>query len=226
MRAAILRAGILVLASTAAAPSTPAPSFLFRFFSLEGRNHVNSFFGSFLSGFFNSLFRDGRLGDWRWGIGQWFLDVRRVVFLHFRHGPGYRFIWIKAGDGFADQPLHRVQELGILGGGEGQRPSRHSGPARAADPVHVVFGVDGHVVEKYVAQTLDIKAAGRHVTAHQDFHLVFLEFLQGLHAIGLLHISMQGQGIEAFAFQCFANRIHVAFTVAEDQGVLDRLGAQ
>ncbi len=37
---------------------------------------------------------------------------------------------------------------------------------------------------------------------------------------------MQGRGIEATAFQGFADRVDVPFAVAENQGVLDRLRAQ
>ncbi len=73
------------------------------------------------------------------------------LLLSGRHRPGLLTIGIEAGNGFADQPLNRVEVFAVLGRGKRQGPARHAGPARAADAVDVIVGMNGNVIEKNVA---------------------------------------------------------------------------
>ena len=108
-------------------------------------------------------------------------------------------IRIEARNRFADQLFYRGEEFSIFRGRQGQRPSRHARPAGTPNTMHIVLGVNGHVVKENMAQTLDIQAAGRDIATNQDLDFVIAEFFQGLCAVALLHVAMQGQGVKAFA---------------------------
>jgi hypothetical protein len=63
--------------------------------------------------------------------------------------------------------------------------------ARAADPVHVILGMLGHVVVDNVADTGDVKAARSDIGGNHDFVFAALESFEGLDPLALGAIRMQ-----------------------------------
>ena len=72
------------------------------------------------------------------------------------------------GHGDAQHLLDVLELLDVLGRDEGQRAPFLAGAAGAADAVHVVVGLPGHVEVEDVADVGDVEAAGGHVARRQQ----------------------------------------------------------
>ena len=73
--------------------------------------------------------------------------------------------------------------------------------ARAADAMHVGFGVVRDVVVEHVRDALDVETARRHVGGDQDVDLAVLELRDHLFALALFHVAVQRGGREAARFE-------------------------
>ncbi len=124
-----------------------------------------------------------------------------------------------------DQPRDGGEILAVLAGDQREGATIHAGATGAADAVHIVFRMGRHVEIEHMRQTLDVEATRGHVGSDQDADFALLEFLQRGGARRLVHVAMQGGGIEAMADQRFRQDIHVAFAITEDDGVLHILVA-
>src|SRR5689334_11863242 len=129
----------------------------------------------------------------------------------------------KGRDGASDQSLDRGNVLAVLGRGEHEGAALPPGPAGAADPVHIIFGVVRHIEAEDVRQALDIEPARRDVAGDEEPDFVVLETLQRLGPLGLRHIAVQCGRVEPMPGQGALQDVDVAFAVAEDEGVLDVL---
>jgi hypothetical protein len=90
--------------------------------------------------------------------------------------------------------------------------------------VDVVLGVRRHVEIEDVAHRRDVEAARRHVAGDQQ-RACCLETVERLHARSLVHVAVQRAGVEAVPLQRAGQRRHVALAVAEDDRVLEVVGA-
>src|SRR5690606_9824651 len=99
------------------------------------------------------------------------------------------------------EALDRVEVLLV-----GRRRQRHrhalaAGPARAADPVHVVLGMGGDVEVEDVAYRRDVEAARGHVGRDEEAKRAVAEAVERLHALALVEVSVDRRGIEAVRLQ-------------------------
>ena len=92
---------------------------------------------------------------------------------------------------------------------------------RAADPVHVILGMGGHVVVIHVADRRHIKAARGHVRGNKEAQIAVAEPFQCFGPLALIKIPMDRSRVIAVFFQRLSDRIHIHLAVAED----DRVGA-
>jgi hypothetical protein len=72
--------------------------------------------------------------------------------------------------------------------------ARRAGAAGAADAVHVVLGVEGHVEVEDRRQVGDVQAARGHVGGHQQVDFAALEGGQRLQALVLALVAVQRLG--------------------------------
>ncbi len=72
----------------------------------------------------------------------------------------------------------------------------------------------------------NIEPTRRDVRADEEADFAILELVQGFHALPLFHVAVQGGGIVAVPLERPVQDADVAFSVAEQQCVLDHLGAQ
>src|SRR5690606_36849170 len=94
-----------------------------------------------------------------------------------------------------------------------------AGPARAADPVHVVLGMGGDVEVEDVAYRRDVEAARGHVGRDEEAKRAVAEAVERLHALALVEVSVDRRGIEAVRLQRLREDVHFRLAVAEEDGV-------
>jgi hypothetical protein len=93
------------------------------------------------------------------GGGQGFLNFG------FRHR--FQPFDIQQGDGFAGQFFDGGDIARIISGGDGIGMAFPPRAARAANAMHVIFRMEGHVEIEHMRQAADIKAARRHIGTDQ-----------------------------------------------------------
>ena len=124
------------------------------------------------------------------------------------------------GDVALDELLDGRQLVFVLGADEGDREALGSGAARAADAVHVVLGLGGHVVVHHVGHLVDVDAAGQHVGGHEDVGLAGGEVVQGAFALVLGAVGMDGLGVVAGPLQLAAGGVGPMARAGEDDDAL------
>src|SRR4029453_9197863 len=87
--------------------------------------------------------------------------------------------------------------------------------------MHIVLGMDWHVVIEDVADFGDVEAARRYVACRKEGDGAGPEGIERRRALMLVHVAMQGSDIEAMALQRAIEDADVLLAVAEDDGVLD-----
>src|SRR5665647_521953 len=97
--------------------------------------------------------------------------------------------------------------------------------AAPADAMHIVVGMMRHVEIEHMADRRNVKAARGDVGGDQQLGAAVAERLECCGASRLIEIAMQRDGVEAVADQRFVQQRHFALAVAEDDGVLEILGA-
>jgi hypothetical protein len=107
-------------------------------------------------------------------------------------------------------------------GHQGHRQARGAGTAGAADAVHIVFGIERHVVVEHGGHILDVQTARRHVGAHQQIHLAGLEGFQRLQALVLALVAVQGGGAQTVALQRTRQARTAQLAVGEHEGLAMR----
>ncbi len=84
------------------------------------------------------------------------------------------------------------QHVHFARGDEQDRPACAACAARAADAMHVGFGVIGHVIVDDVADARDVDAARGHVGGHDDVEAAAFQAFDDLLAQALRHVAIQG----------------------------------
>src|SRR5436190_14786842 len=95
------------------------------------------------------------------------------------------------GDGRAQHLFDVLELLEILWRDQRQRAALLPRPARAADAVHIVVGLPGHVEVENVAHVGDIEPARRHVARRQERDATLAEGVECRRAAHLVHVAMQ-----------------------------------
>ena len=94
-------------------------------------------------------------------------------------------------------------------------------PAGAADAVHIVLGVTGHVKIEHVAYGGDVQSARGHIGRHQEAKITRTEALKRPRPLALVQIAMDGSRVIAVFLQRFSDNIDVRLAITKD----DRIGA-
>src|SRR5262249_30496108 len=120
-----------------------------------------------------------------------------------------------ARNGGAQQFLDGSYILAVDRRGERVGMALATGPAGAADAMHVILGMHRHVEIEHVAEALDVDAARGDVAAHHQADFAFLELVERLGTCRLRHVAMQAHRIEAVLGERFVEDLHVALAIAE-----------
>ena len=110
-------------------------------------------------------------------------------------------------------------------GDDRQRDAALAGAARAADAVDIVLGVMRRVVIDHMADVGNVEPARGDVGADEQLDLIVAERVERGHAGALVEIAVQRADGEAVLLQRAIDDLHVALAVAEDDRVLEILGA-
>ena len=101
----------------------------------------------------------------------------------------------------ADHLFDHAHHLGIFGRHQRGRESFLAGAARAADAMHVIVRMDGHIVVEDVTDIGNVEAARGDVGGRQKRNLSTAKAIQRRGARALIHVAVQRTGIEAVADQ-------------------------
>ena len=107
---------------------------------------------------------------------------------------------IKTRNVLSRQTLYRTEIPAVFGRGDGYCLTLASGASGSSDAVDVIFGAGRHVKIEDMAHRLNIESPCRNVGADQIFDLAGLEGFECIRAAELIHVAMQGAGIEAVPF--------------------------
>ncbi len=129
-------------------------------------------------------------------------------------------------DRLAGGALDGAQHALLARGDEQDRIATAARAAGAADAVHVAFGVVRNVVVQHVADALHVQAARGHVGGHQHVQLAILQLLDGLLALRLLHVAVDGGGGQAARLQLACQFLGRRLGAGEDDHAVERLGFQ
>src|SRR5262245_31296423 len=132
---------------------------------------------------------------------------------------------LNAGNLAADQLDDGLNEFAVIRCRQSEGAALAPGAAGAADAVDIILGMDRHVEIEHMAHADDIEAAGRDVAGDQQRDLALLESLEGFRPLGLRQVAMNGGSVEAVPMQRLEEDVHIALAVAENEGVLNLLGA-
>ena len=111
--------------------------------------------------------------------------ARATIFARFVTGFATQFhaLGHSPGGNFAfDKRCDSRQILGIARRGNGIGLAQTARAARAANAVHVIFGVRRHVKVEHMADGRNIKPARGHIGCHQQVHRPITEAIQGFGA--------------------------------------------
>ena len=92
--------------------------------------------------------------------------------------------------------------------------------------MNIIFRMDRHVEVEDVADPRDVEAACRYIGSHQEPDVARPEPVQRIGTAELWHVAMQRRSLEPMLRQRLHKDIDIALAVAEDEAVLDLLGAQ
>ena len=120
-----------------------------------------------------------------------------------------------------DELLDLAHQARIVVGHQGHGNAGGACAARAADAVHIVFGVEGHVVVEDGRHVLDVQATGRDVGTHQQIHLAALEGFKRLQALVLALVAVQRRCAQAITLQSARQARTAQLAVGEDEGLAD-----
>nr|GFC51041.1 hypothetical protein [Tanacetum cinerariifolium] len=109
-------------------------------------------------------------------------------------------------------------------GNERDGRARSSGPRRAADAVHVVFGGAGHVEVHHVAKRVDINAPAHHVGSHQNRKLLVFKGAHGFFALLLGAVAADALGRVAKLVERAHDASHGRFLAGKEHHALHVLG--
>src|SRR5690606_23368320 len=121
-------------------------------------------------------------------------------------------------DLLADVGLDVGQVDGVALAGEADRVALGAQARGAADPVHVVLGIERQVEVEDVRDALDVQAARGHVGGHQDLELAGLEPAQQRLALLLRHVAGQDADPVAGLLQRPGHALDVRLGVDEHHG--------
>ena len=168
----------------------------------------------------------------RYSLG---LAARPIARCAFPGRPGFGFIarrvrcrtrFTDAGNLLSGQFLDRRHRLGILRGRQCDRNPGHSCATGAADPVDIIVGLPRHVEIDDMTDALDVESARRDVRSDQNADLVLLEAVELRDPFRLLHVAMDLPDREARALEAGRQFAHRRLAVAEDDRILDFIGAE
>lgn len=117
--------------------------------------------------------------------------------------------------------LERPDQVGrvslLLGRQKSERPALAARAARAANSVHVVLVVRGHVVVDDADEVLHVEAARRDGRGHHERRGARLEVGDRSVAVGLVHASVQGDGGVARVHELAEELVRGLVRVDEDE---------
>src|SRR3954452_18399857 len=96
----------------------------------------------------------------------------------------------------SEEPLDVPDELGLVDTHERDRVAADTGPARAADPVHVVLGHHRELEVHDVRERLDVDAARGDVRGDEDVGTSGLEVVEGADPLALALVAVDGRGVD------------------------------
>ena len=99
---------------------------------------------------------------------------------------------------------------------EADRVAGGAGARRAADSMHVVFGILRQVVVEHVAHAGHVQAARRDVRADEHGELAGLKVFEHAQALALRHVARKRLGFDAVVHERVAQPIRLAARVDED----------
>jgi len=141
---------------------------------------------------------------------------------HARHGAARRKPAIRRRDTLADQSLDRTQERAFLAIAKGDGNAGSSRPRGAADPMHIGFRDIRQIEIDDMRDAIDIDAARRDVSCDEHFHAAVTKSGQGLFALSLALIAMDGARRNAIGFQMIDHMISAMFRARENQSPAGR----
>ena len=128
---------------------------------------------------------------------------------------------VHPGNCLANQALDSTDGLAVDRRDNRDCRTASSSPARAADAMDIIIGVVWHVEIENVAHLRDVEAACGNVRGNEQFHFTAAKLVKGRHACGLVHVPVQGDGVELMAQQRAMKIGDFALPVAKDDRVLE-----
>jgi hypothetical protein len=160
---------------------------------------------------------DGGVED---GLGADFLD-QLFVFFGVNFGGVGDFAVDELG---LDGGLEALQATEFVGVDQGDGFAFLAGAAGAADAVDVALLVEGHVVVEDVGDAGDVEAAGGDVGGDEHFEAAFLEGADGVLALVLFDVAVEGFGGAATGEEGVAEFVGFPLGAAEEDGFFRFLG--
>src|SRR5690606_5705629 len=122
--------------------------------------------------------------------------------------------------------LDRAEHAAFARRHEQDRLAAAAGASRAADAVHVAFGVVGNVVVQHVADAFHVQAARGDVGGHQDVDAAVLERLHHLLALLLLDVAVDRRGGQSARGKLFGQFLGAELGPREDQHAVVGFGLE
>jgi len=95
--------------------------------------------------------------------------------------------------------------------------------ARAADPVHIIFGVSGKVVINYVGDAFHINSACGDIGCDEDANTTGFEILQCAETLILGAVGVKSRAGDSQGFQPTGNTVGPVFGAGKDENGLHGL---
>src|SRR6266568_6782505 len=107
--------------------------------------------------------------------------------------------------------------LARLTGYERQRMATGTGTSRTANAVHIVVVLLGRIKVDDVADIRDVEPTSRDISRDHGLHALGLKVIQGLLALRLALVAVNGCHLKAALLQPIGQLLHAPFGLTEDQ---------
>ena len=136
--------------------------------------------------------------------------------LHFYRWRTWIKVWIFLADNFhIGQHFNICKQFALIWAYKAPGNSAATGARGAANAMHIDLGVLWNVVVDHVADVVHIKSARRKIAGHKHAQLPAAQTLHDFVARLLIHVAVNGEGVDVFLLQVFGDIIHGALGAAE-----------